>query len=176
MIKEGSEYMSKVQTKYIRVIMSLFFLWSPLAWSFQGGRSFFLARPQGEHAEREIVGWQDTINLATDCENYASFAFYPGYSRSIRPSHIVEYFFGCSQPLIVSGAKIPDRGELDILADYFGLPQDFKSTVQFSPLVQNTNVDVNLFIGLDEFWSGSYFRMHLPFVNSSWNMRIAECV
>jgi hypothetical protein len=163
--------------KQIKVIIGLMVVWSSAAWSFQSGRSFFLARPQGGHAERELVGnWAQSVNLQPYCENYASFAFYPVYSRSIRSSHIVEYFFGCSQPIVVSGAKVPGRGDLDVLADYFGLPQDFKSTVQFNPLVQNISANIDLYIGLDEFWSGSYFRMLMPFVQTSWGMRIAECV
>lgn len=167
--------MSNQYIKHQSIIISFLFLWSAPLVPFQSGRSFLLARPQGEHAERELVGWQDTINLSTDCENYGSFTIQPIYSKSIRSKNIAEYFFGCNN-VVFSGNQVKDRGESDILADYCGLPQDFQSTVQFSPLVQNVNVDVNLFVGLDTLCRGMYFRMHMPFVHTWSTVRINECV
>lgn len=175
-MKEGIRRMINGQMKRNAALIALIFLWVCPLWAFQGGRTFFFARSQGEHAERELVGWQDTINLEPYCENYGSFAFYPGYSRSISPCHITQYFFGCGQPLVVSGAKVALRGDADVLADYFGLPQDFKSTVFFSPLVQNVFADLNVFVGLDALCRGMYFRMHLPFVRTSWDMQLSECI
>lgn len=140
---------------------------------FIRGRSFLAARSQSTHAERELVGWQDEINLCADGQSYGSFSLMPIYSNTLYPCQIAEYFFG-SSCLKFSGSRVSDRGDQDILADYFGLPTDYVSTVFFRPSVQNFIGDINLYIGLDMWYPGLYFRAHAPIVNTSSTMQISE--
>ena len=46
------------------------------------------------------------------------------------------YFFG-TDVLKFTGSRVPDRSPEDILADYFGLPTDYKSTVLVTPCAEN---------------------------------------
>lgn len=174
-VYEDVHHMMRITSNKKRMLLVAGVLWMSPALSFVRGRSFLMPRSQSVHAERELVGWQETINLFDECCGYASFAINPGYTRSFHPSHIADYFFGNTH-FTVSGSQVPNRGDQDILADYFGLPTDFQSCISFKPLVQNEFVDVNFFVGLDALWHGLYFRMHIPFVHTSWDMRLSECV
>jgi hypothetical protein len=64
----------------------------------------------------------------------------------------------------------------EIVADYFSLPTDFKSTVSFSPLVQNA------IINFDSYWllgcNDCTFdvRVIIPFVHSRWALNPCEQV
>jgi hypothetical protein len=97
------------------------------------------------------------------------------YMRSFDKCGINNYFFG-GQELIFSGSRVADRGMGDILADYFSLPTDFKSSVSFSPLVQNA------IINFDSYWllgcADCTFdlRVIIPFVHSRWSLNPCERV
>lgn len=138
------------------------------------GRTFFSPRSQSTHAERELVGWQDKINLCVDdCYNYGCITVMPLYSHSIKPDHITEYFFG-KECLQISGSQVPDRGADDLLADYFGLPLTYTSQVRFCPVVQNVLVDLDWYAGLDAWYPGLYIRAHAPIVHTMWTMGVYE--
>jgi hypothetical protein len=143
------------------------------AYGILRGRSFFNYRSQSVHAERELVGWQESINLFALGVNYGSVTLMPLYSHTTQPAALAEYFFGTSC-LTVSGSRAPDRGEDDILADYLGLPLDFKSTLSFRPNIQNIVFDLNSYFGLDAWVTGLYIRMHAPLVHTTWNMNMCE--
>jgi len=76
----------------------------------------------------------------------------------------------------VSGSQVANRGCYDWLADHFGLPTDYQSNVTFSPRIDNFLVDFNFYLGMDEWCSGMYFRIHAPVVNTRWNLNMCECV
>ncbi len=139
------------------------------------GRSFFSARSQSEHAERELVGWQETINLYAQGVNYGAFTVMPMYTQTFRNCEIAEYFFGTNR-LFFSGSSVPGRGPDDILADYLGLPFDFMSVVEFNPSVANFIFDMNLYSGLDAWYPGLYVRMHAPLVRTTWSMNMCETI
>ena len=52
-----------------------------------------------------------------------------------------------------SGSRA-ERQAGDILADYFGLPVDFSSTVNFSPHISNTIIDFDWFQAFDAYLPG----------------------
>src|SRR5579885_1630957 len=143
--------------------------------AFIRGRSFFYPRSQSVHAERELVGWEQDINLCDVGKCYGSFYVMPICSRSIRPCDIAEYFFGQSS-VVFSGSHAPNRGEDDTLADYFGVPIDFVSTVHFKPRIENVIIDTNLYVGLDSWHPGLYARFHAPFGTTKWNLNMCEQV
>lgn len=74
--------------------------------------------------------------------------------------------------IIISGLNAPlatgatARGPREIMAENLLLPRTFKSAISFSPKVQDVVVDFNLFVGLDRWRNGLYFRLYGPVV---WN-------
>ena len=74
----------------------------------------------------------------------------------------------------VSGSQAVDRQAGDLLADYFGLPLDYQSTVYVKPEIQNFLVDFDFFIGLDQWLCGFWFRIHAPVVYAKWKLRMDE--
>src|ERR1700722_14278797 len=131
--------------------------------------AFYLPRPEGVNAAQELVGWQQLINQSCMNRFYGAFSIMPIYNRSFNASRISEFFFD-SFPMVVSGSRRPDRGAQDVLADYFGLPSDFKSFVCFDPKITNFTMDFNWYFGLDELVSGLYVRVHAPFSFNTWNL------
>jgi hypothetical protein len=142
---------------------------------FLRGRSFFSPRPQGTHAERELIGWQEEINIFTHGVNYGSLSLMPIYSCSVKAGQLAGYFFG-TDTLVVSGSQRADRGATDIMADYFGLPIDYQSTLSFAPRIANGMLDLNLYLGFDAWRPGVYLRVHSPLVHTTWAMNISEQV
>lgn len=165
--------------------------------------TFFSPRSQSVDSANELVGWANDyhINLYDMCGIYGSFSVKAEYQRSFRPSRITRALFGpaivCPQPcsgptipscgtsgnnecfgdqLVVSGSTVATRGATDLLADYFGLPTDFRSILTFKPRVDNFLVDFNFYLGLDEWLEGLYFRIHAPVVHTRWKLGFDEAV
>jgi len=76
----------------------------------------------------------------------------------------------------ISGSQYDNRGACDWLADYFGLPTDYKSCVTFKPQIDTFLVDFNMYFGLDEWLQGMYFRIHAPVVYTRWDLNMCECI
>lgn len=64
------------------------------------------------------------------------------------------------------GTATTNRGPRELMAENFLLPRDFRSVITFSPKVQDVVVDFNLYVGLDRWVNGLYFRLYGPVV---WN-------
>ena len=139
------------------------------------GISFFSQRSQSTDAAREIVGWHPFIHKYDATKNYVTTALTPVYNQSVRPRRIAQALFG-TNILTISGSLVDGRGEDDILADYFGLSQQFQSTVKLEPLIRNALIDFQLYIGLDSWISGLFFYAHMPAGWTQWNLKIKEDV
>ncbi len=154
-------------------------LWGFLTISFGlhgfGQKTLFGVRSQGVNAARELAGWQRLIFLPDLEQTNVTMAVAPEYSHSFRSDDIAKFLFGCPE-LVFSGSQVLGREATDILADYFGLPSDFKSVVQFDPNIVNFVMDLDWYIGLDGWTPGLYFRLHLPIVHSKWDLQMVECV
>jgi len=152
------------------------------------GNPFFYPRSQSENAARDMVGWQTHINrYDMDCF-YAAFAITPEYTRSFRPNNIATFLFGndlvqVTNPndtddtisaLKISGSAVTGRAATDWLADYFGLGDQFSSTVSFKPRISNFLVDFALYMGFDEWCPGLFFRIHAPVVATRWSLNAEE--
>lgn len=146
--------------------------------------AYFSIRSQSVNAARELAGWQTHINLFDKDCFYGSFSVTPEFTRSFRSGRIAEFLFGDDLQtinndegvLVVSGSRYANRGAKDWLGDYFGLPTDFRSEVTFKPRISNFLVDLNLYLGLDEWACGMYFRIHAPIVHTRWELRATENV
>jgi len=96
------------------------------------------------------------------------------YARqTFQEKKISQFLFG-NTPLVFSGSLIPNRASTDILADYFALPLDFYSTVCFEPKISNVSLNVDIYSALDDVCEGAYFWLHLPIVETLWNLQLRE--
>ncbi len=75
---------------------------------------------------------------------------------------------------LVQGKNVVNRAPNALLGDYAGLPSDYSSVVTVCPKIQNFLVDFNLFLGLDEWLCGAWFRIHAPVVYAKWNLDYNE--
>jgi hypothetical protein len=137
-----------------------------------GKKTIFGIRSQGLDGVRELAGWQQLIYKCDQDSNYGTVAATVEYSRSFRPQEIAEFLFGTSK-LRFSGS-MAERQPGDILADYFGLPADFSSTVCFSPHISNTIFDLNWFQAFDAYLPGLFIMVHVPIVHTKWNLYFQE--
>jgi hypothetical protein len=146
--------------------------------------SYYPIRSQSVNAAREYVGWQQYIFIPDEDRFYGSANITFEYSRSFRPEQIARNLFqnsisgcnDCGSIIRVSGSTVAERGSRDWLADYFGLPTDFQSILQFKPVIDNYILDLNFFFGFDEFVPGLFFRFHIPIVHTRWDLNFQETV
>lgn len=140
------------------------------------GSTTFIPRSQGANVVRELIGWQNQIYQPFLCQNYASAAIAFEYTRSFRSSRIAQRLF-CTDCLTFSGSQVTSRvNGQDIIADHFGLPTDFKGTLSIKPRIENYILDFNFFFGLDDWFCGSFLRIHFPLVHTRWTLGLDECV
>ncbi len=140
-----------------------------------GSKTLINGRSQAFNTPRELAGWQQVI-YRPDYENcYFALAAVPEYAHSFRDNDLALFLFDCHE-LIFSGSQAGNRGANDIMADYFGLPSDFKSVVQFDPKIVNFVMDFDLYIGLDGWLPGLYAKIHLPIAHTKWDLQLNECV
>jgi hypothetical protein len=137
-----------------------------------GKKTVFGIRSQGLDGVLELTNWQQLIYKFDQDYNYGTLAGAVKYTRSTRPQDISDFLFGGCK-LRFSGSRA-DRKEGDILADYFGLPVDFSSTVYFSPHISNTIVDFNWFQAFDGYLPGLFVMIHMPVVQTKWNLYMCE--
>ncbi len=124
---------------------------------------------------RELTGWQQLIYRPDLDTTNATLAIMPEYNHSFRSHEIKAFLLGCT-PFIFSGSQVAGRSETDMLADYFGLPSDFRSEVDFAPIIVNFMMDFDLRIGLDSCTPGLYLQLHMPIVHAKWDLKMVECV
>jgi len=152
-----------------------------------GTVSKIIPRSQSFNAARQMIAWNNPdwgINRYPQDKYYASFNATFAYTRTFRSNSLTRALFGddvvcgpCDDLGIhISGSAVPNRASTDWLADYFGLPRDFQSTVTFKPMISNFILDFSFYAGLDSWIDGLYFRVHAPFVHTKWNLNANECV
>lgn len=143
---------------------------------------YFAFRSQSVNAMREIVGEQTLINrYGQDC-CYCVLAITPEFTRTFKPGNLAACIFGADAGYSDCGGSIKIAGSLTSaggintdrgtawLADYFGLPRDYSTVLSFEPKIWNFNLDINMFIGLDEWAKGLYFKIHAPLTYSRWDL------
>ncbi len=147
-------------------------------------------RSQGVNLARHTAGWIHETHLygpdlcepqlPEPCLFYGALSIIPAYNRSFNSDHLAECLFGSSlgpcNTIKVSGSQVENRGPRDWLADYFYLPTDFESTLQFKPVIDNFIIDANLYFGLEDWAKGLYFILYFPIVHSRWNLNFCERV
>lgn len=96
------------------------------------------------------------------------------FAQSFQPEELASIIFGDSV-ISVSGSMLPNRGDMDLMADQFGLSPYFASTTTFTPLYRSVVIPVSAIFDLD-CWLGlhAYLRVTVPFVWSSTNLHVSE--
>jgi len=157
-----------------------------------------LIRPRSAstNAALELVGLDRQIYIPhQENQFYAVATVTPEAIKTFRPARIAQCLFGddvlicpkhllegcpekraCQNVFLVSGSRVPDRDCHAWLADYFGLPTDFQSSVHIRPRVHSLVADFNLYCGFDNITPGLYGRIHAPLEHTSWNMDICELI
>lgn len=142
----------------------------------------YIPRSQANNRAREMAGWfmNWQMNKVEPKLNhlYGNASIALEYSHSFRPNNITDFLFGPASKngsVYFSGSKVTNRGTTEILADYFGLPQDYVGRVTFDPVIQNIILDMNAFFALDKWCSGLYLDVHMPLVNTRWALNPSTC-
>ncbi|MCL4361003.1 hypothetical protein M1446_01440 [Candidatus Dependentiae bacterium] len=144
-----------------------------------GPKTYFQPRSQGSNTAREMVGWQDKINLYNVCSNYLSTAFVFEFQKSFKDFRLSREYFG-DEVLSFVGSQVPDRViNLDapfcnFLADNFGLSPIFNGTIKLCPEIENIILDFEFFWGLDKWIEGLYLRFHAPLTSTRWKLSSCE--
>src|SRR5690606_15011492 len=144
--------------------------------------TFFNPRSISRDAARDLVGWANYINKNnTNASVYGALSITPEWTQTFRNNRITSCLFGnsliddgCSPYLNISGSEVSSRNAQDLLADYFYLPSDFESTVQFKPIIDNFIIDIGWYLGLDAWKKGFYFWLHAPLAHTRWDLNITE--
>lgn len=97
------------------------------------------------------------------------------YQHSFASDDIARFLFGGST-LSFSGSRVKDRSTTDILADYFGLPADFRSCVSFSPRIVDLSAIFHGRWSLNCLYQGIYCAVDVPVVVSKWDLKLHEVV
>jgi len=144
------------------------------------GYPYMAYRSQGVNAARELVGWQEFINLTDVCDHYAAFYAAFEYTKTFKPERIAQFYFGSDlvgcNTLLIQGLGVENRSPKALMADHFGLPVDFDSSVTFCPQIENFIVDLSYYHGLDKWREGAYIRIWAPIVHTRWDLCMNECV
>lgn len=156
-------------------------------------------RSQGRNKYVQVAGSVGHTHLYDMESWYASFSITPEYTQTFRPKNITQCLFGpfvtqtpasttvstnscdsscktscSSRSVLVQGSTVENRSSNALVADNFYLPSDYSSVLTFSPRIRNVLVNFDLYIGLDEWLSGLYFRIYGPVTNTRWDLNFCE--
>ncbi|HLC07456.1 MAG TPA: hypothetical protein VJJ26_04690 [Candidatus Babeliales bacterium] len=151
--------------------------------------TFISPRSQGFDTPRVVSGWDLVTHCPTQEKMYSTYAIAIEAASSFRPERINQCLFGQNviqrnkndtewkDFIVVSGSQTEKRiPQKDWLADYFGLPTDFRSVVRFRPRVNNVIVEMQSFFGFNHAKKGLYAELFLPLVYTNWDLNMKECV
>src|SRR5437762_1405216 len=149
-------------------------------------------RSQSRNVPRKLVGTTSHHVYLHDMESfYGTFNITPQYDQTFNGNDIAECFFGaslisapatdncndsCDKALVISGSNVATRAPFEWMAENFYLPRNFKSSITFEPKLQDFLVDFYLYVGLDEWVKGMYFRIYGPVVNNRTSLNACETI
>lgn len=137
-------------------------------------------RSQGFHAPRQRDAGEVGHTHLYDMESwYGTLDIGIGYMRSFRDNRIACCLFNsdlicddcCENTIKVQGSKVANRDAKAWLADYLYLNCNYDGSFCIKPLIQNVVVDLDFYIGLDEWVNGMYFRLYGPINWTKWETR-----
>ncbi len=147
--------------------------------AYKGG-SFLSIRSQSQNAARHIAGWNQRTNVNDKEKQYNHISIIPQFSHSFNSHGIAKFFFGKdlvnNNEIKLSGSNIETRATTDWVADYFGLPTDFESTVSFSPVITNFIIDFNWKTNFGSICKNVYLEVKAPLCHTQWDMHLKETI
>jgi len=135
------------------------------------GKTIMVPRSSSCNAARDLVGSRQFLYRHDRKGFYTNFSITPEYAQTYNTNRITQYFFGFNE-ITISGSLVEDRGENDILADYFGLSPAFESVVVPRPRISYTLVTFDWFAGYHNF----YARIILPVGSTTWRVCLDETI
>lgn len=134
------------------------------------GKSILVPRSSTVNAARDLVASHRFMYEQYDRNDvYGNFSITPQYAHSFRTNRLAEYFFSVEQ-LNITGSQVEDRGDNDLLADYFGLSPRFNSVVCPRPEIEYALVTFDWFLGYRNF----FFRAIAPIGWTKWEVCLQE--
>lgn len=146
---------------------------------------FYYTRSQSQDSARQLVGLEREIHLYRPdaCDLYKVMDITFSYTRTFDSKEVAQSLFGTcltdlNCPTIkLSGTAVANRGERDWDASFFFLPNDYESSINFKPRIENYVVDFNFYFGFDQWCAkGMYLIIHAPVVYSKWNLNYCETI
>ncbi len=138
----------------------------------------FTIRSQGSNVPRRILGSIGKRDLYGIDNDYWTFSLTPEFTDSFDSGEIAQCLFGdslCDEHFLkIEGSRVQNRDSNALLADYFYLPTDFQSIIEFEPRIRNFLVDINFYYGLDNCLHGMYFWLQAPVTWTQWNLDYKE--
>ncbi len=93
---------------------------------------------------------------------YGGFQLAFEYQRSFSASNLARGLFG-SNVLNFAGSQVAAPVANALLADNFGLSQDFVGSIALKPIIQDFNLHFDWFVGFDEWAPGLYMQLDMNF-------------
>ena len=171
--------------KYIFIIIGIIAIAASSTYPINITSPYFGFRSQGINLAREFVGWQQHTYKYNVRHWHGSFFAAPSYSQSTNGDAIASILFGpdlqnpnnsCDEFLRVSGSQVPLRKKHDWLADYFGLPTDFQSSIEISPSIKSFILDLDLFLAYNWKCHNIFVQVHAPYVYTKWKLNFDETI
>jgi hypothetical protein len=139
------------------------------------GKTFFNHRSQGDNFARWLAGQAHHTHLCdTDCIN-GSLAITPHYFQTFNEKETGTWFFFNGTNTMRFG-PLADSANIAVWSRNFFLNDQFDGTVTANPVVRNFVIDLNFFLGLDEWVRGLYFRVDVPINWTSWDMKLTQTI
>ncbi len=146
-------------------------------WATSDVTPTIIARSQGRNGALKVAGLAEKVHI-NDAANYVNVDGALVYSQSMRPHKIAESLFGADlvncKSILIQGRDVANRDAQAWLADYFYLPPDYNASFSIDPKIQNILVNLDLYVGLDQWMQGLYFRIYGPLTWSKWNLNFNE--
>lgn len=134
-------------------------------------------RSQGRDAALKVAGLAERVHRY-DEEKYVNIDAAVAYGHSMKSHQLSECLFGsdiigCGS-IKVQGSDVANRDARAWLADYFYLPSDYDSDFSIDPTIQTALVNLDLFVDMNNWFEGLYFRAHGPITWTKWDLKFNE--
>lgn len=102
-----------------------------------------------------------------------SYALTYAYNHSIRQAAVAQYLFN-SPTLTFAGSEVIDRSPTELLADNFGLAQEFEGVLSFKPTCENFIVNFTLDFKWHYTYGDIFLKIFSPFIYTIWDLHTKE--
>jgi len=167
------------------IVPILFLILALTAHAHTNVSPYIRIRSQGTNAARSAQGWSSFIHRPDNDTFYFVCALTPSYSKSNKAGRMAENLFGRIvrgnkwdvASLSISGSGVEGRNPKDeFLADYFGLPRDFKGELFLKPRIDNFIAAFDGYFGFDNLIPGLWMRIQAPITYTRWDLNICEYI